>query len=129
MEDGIVYKLFAFFFKEWISYHPYDIWLSTACIHYIFCSIGWGSKIHRLLLCRGVRPHPTIVPDWTVSILMVSFQKCWSFGESTPSLQSLPGPLWLGVVAPDTVLSMGQIKLNFELILNWIAWKRSVCGI
>ena len=27
----------------------------------------------------------------------------------TPSLLSLPGPLWPGVVAPDTVLSMGQI--------------------
>ena len=30
---------------------------------------------------------------------------------STPSLPSLPGPLWLGVVTPDRVLSMGQIKL------------------
>ena len=26
---------------------------------------------------------------------------------SSPSLQSLPGPLWLGEVAPDRVLSMG----------------------
>ena len=26
---------------------------------------------------------------------------------SIPSLSSLPGPLWLGVVAPDRVLSMG----------------------
>ena len=28
---------------------------------------------------------------------------------STPSLSSFPGPLWLGVVALDRVLSMGQI--------------------
>ena len=27
--------------------------------------------------------------------------------RSTPSLPSLPGPLWPGVVAPDRVLSMG----------------------
>ena len=27
--------------------------------------------------------------------------------RSTPSLPSLPGPLWPGVVAPDTALSMG----------------------
>ena len=27
--------------------------------------------------------------------------------RSTPSLPSLPGPLWLGVVAPDRALSMG----------------------
>ena len=31
--------------------------------------------------------------------------------QSTPSLPSLPGPLWPGVVAPDKVLSMGQIEL------------------
>ena len=30
---------------------------------------------------------------------------------SNPSLPSLPGSLWLGVVAPDRVLSMGQIEL------------------
>ena len=30
---------------------------------------------------------------------------------STLSLSSLPGPLWLGVVAPGRVLSMGQIEL------------------
>ena len=37
---------------------------------------------------------------------------------STPSLPSLTGPLWLGVVAPDSVLSMGQIELNFALMLK-----------
>ena len=31
--------------------------------------------------------------------------------QSTPSLPSLPGQLWPGVVAPDWVLSMGQIEL------------------
>ena len=30
----------------------------------------------------------------------------------TLSLLSLPGPLWPGVVAPDRVLSMGQIELK-----------------
>ena len=30
---------------------------------------------------------------------------------STLSLPSLPGSLWPGVVAPDRVLSQGQIKL------------------
>ena len=29
----------------------------------------------------------------------------------TPSLLSLPGPLWPGVVAPDWVLSVGQIEM------------------
>ena len=39
----------------------------------------------------------------------------------TPSLPLLPGPLWPGVVAPDRVLSMGQIELNCVLILNRMA--------
>ena len=32
--------------------------------------------------------------------------KLWGM-RSTPLLPSLPGPLWLGVVAPDRTLSMG----------------------
>ena len=31
--------------------------------------------------------------------------------RSTPSLPSLPGPLWPGVVPPDRALSMGYIEL------------------
>ena len=46
--------------------------------------------------------------------------------RSTPSLPSLPDPLWLGVVALDRVLSMGQIELNCVLILNWITWNITV---
>ena len=30
---------------------------------------------------------------------------------SIPSLPLLPGPLWLGVVVPDRVMSTGQIEL------------------
>ena len=37
-------------------------------------------------------------------------QEFWGL-RSTPSLPSLPGPLWPGVIAPDRVLSMGQIEL------------------
>ena len=38
--------------------------------------------------------------------------------RNTPSLTSLTGPLWPGVVTPDTALSMGQIELNCVLMLN-----------
>ena len=41
--------------------------------------------------------------------------------QSIPSLPSLPCPHWLGVVASDRVLSMGQIELNLVLKLNGIA--------
>ena len=35
-------------------------------------------------------------------------QEIW--GMYTPSLPSIPGPLWPGVVALDRILSMGQIE-------------------
>ena len=45
--------------------------------------------------------------------------------QSTSSLPTLPGPLWLGVVAPDNVLYMGQTELNSVLMLNSIARNRT----
>ena len=41
--------------------------------------------------------------------------------RGTPSLPSLPGLLWHGEVAPDRVLSMGQIEFRreIELILHF----------
>ena len=47
----------------------------------------------------------------------------------TPSLLSLPGPLWPGVVAPDRVLSMGEIKLNCLRMINWLVWNKTVFDI
>ena len=44
---------------------------------------------------------------------------------STPSLPSLPDPHLPRVVAPDWVLSMGQIELNCVLMLNGIVWNRT----
>ena len=38
--------------------------------------------------------------------------------RSTPSLPSLPGPLWPVVIAPNRVISVGQIELNSVLMLN-----------
>ena len=38
--------------------------------------------------------------------------------QSTPSLPSLQGPVQPGMVAPDKVLSLGQIELNSVLMIN-----------
>ena len=38
--------------------------------------------------------------------------------HSTPLLSSLPDPLWHKVVAPNRFLSMGQIEINWVLMLN-----------
>ena len=41
------------------------------------CPVGWGRRIHRLFLCRGVRPpFPNECPDKTLNNLMVRFKQC-----------------------------------------------------
>ena len=87
--------------------------------------LPWGCRIHRLLLCRGVRTPPLPMSlDVTINNLMVRFQQCWSFGECGVSLhwQSLPGPLWPGVVPPDKGPIYGLNRINSILMLNWIVW-------
>ena len=76
--------------------------------------VGWGCRIHRLHLYKGIRlpneyPGYDSKPSDGESPVMLEH---WRM-RSTPSLPSPPGPLWLGVVGPDKVLSMGQIELNY----------------
>ena len=89
------------------------------------CPVGWSCRLHRLLLWKRVRvpPHECPVYDTKQSdgegpVML----KLWS----TPSLPLLPGLLWPGVVVPNRVLSMSQIKFSCVLMLNWIAWNRTV---
>ena len=49
--------------------------------------------------------------------------------QSIPSLPLFPDPLCPRVVAPDWVLSMGQIELKCVLMINWIVWSRTVFDI
>ena len=80
------------------------------CLPSCYCPVGWGCRIHRLLLCRGVRPPPpnecpgydTKQSDGEVPVML----ELWGM-RGTLSLPSLPDPLWPGVVAPDRTLSMG----------------------
>ena len=85
--------------------------------------VSWVCRVHRL------QDHPTNeCPVYDTkqsdSEVPVMLELCWI--QSTPSLPSISGPLWPGVVAPDKVLSMGQIELNCVLMLHWIAWNRTV---
>ena len=78
--------------------------------HFPHCPVGWGCRIHRLLLCRGVRPPPANeCPEYDTKQSggeVPAVLELWGM-QSTPSLLSLPGPLWPGMVAPDRALSMG----------------------
>ena len=81
----------------------------NSLIAIIGCPVGWGCRIHRLLLCRGVRPPPNGCPGYDSKQsdgevpAVLELWRMWS----TPLLPLLPGPLWPGVVAPDRALSMG----------------------
>ena len=89
--------------------------------------IGRSYRIHRLLLCKGVRPlsneclvYDAKRSDSEVPVMM----EIWGM-RSTPLLTSLPGPLMPGAVASDRVLSIGQIELNCILMLNWIVCNKT----
>ena len=64
----------------------------------------WGCRIHRVHLCRGVRPPPnnecprsdTKQSDGDVPVML----ELWGIW-SAPLFPSFPGPLWSGVVATD----------------------------
>ena len=97
--------------RTWRNIKKYSSELNERYLDSILiCPVGWGCRIHRLHLCRGVRtPPPTSVLDMTLkqSIGEVpAMLELWGM-RSTPLLPSLPGPLWSGVVAPDRALSMG----------------------
>ena len=100
-----------------LSFFLYILFLSFSMLNY--CPVGWSCRIHWLHLCREVRPHQRVSwidskqSDGEVPVML----KLWGM-QSTPSLPSLQGPLLPGVVAPNRVLSMGQIELNCVLMLN-----------
>ena len=63
---------------------------------FLSCPVSWGSRIHRLHLCRGIRPPPpnecsgydTKQSDGEVPVML----EVWGM-LCTPSLPLLPGPL------------------------------------
>ena len=78
------------------------------------CPVSWGCRIHRLHFCRGGKAPSTSVLDMTLNNLMVRFQWYWSFGECGAPLHCHRSQVHSGfrLVAPDRVLSMGQIELK-----------------
>ena len=79
------------------------------CTQLYNCPVSWGCRIHWLHLCRGVRPPPNECPGYNTKQSdgeVPAVLELWGI-RSTPSLPSLPGPLWPGVVALDRALSMG----------------------
>ena len=70
------------------------------------CPVGFRCRIHRLYLCRNVRP-PKDYPGYDTKQSDDKFPvmlEIWAI-RCTHSLPSLTGPLYPGVVALDRVLS------------------------
>ena len=88
---------------------------SSTCVQsHLFCSpVNWGSRIYWLHLCRGVglsTPNECYRYDTTQSDGKAPVLKIWGM-LTISSLPLFLGPLWLGVVAPDRILSICQIEL------------------
>ena len=93
----------------------------TCYFPYSFCPVGWDCRIDRLHLCQWVSWYDPKQSDDEAPVML----ELWGM-RSTPSLPSLPGLLWPGVVVPYRVLFKGQIEQNCVFMLNWIAWNRTV---
>ena len=77
------------------------------------CPVGWGCRIHRLLLCRGVRPPTTSVLYMILNYLMVRFQQCWSFGESGVSLHCHCSQVHSGPYTPEYTVYTHTYMLTY----------------
>ncbi len=71
------------------------------------------TSFYYLAFRRPFSTHAICQSDGEVTVML----ELWGI-QRTSSLQSLPGPLWLGVVASVRALSTGLIELNFILMLN-----------
>ena len=67
--------------------------------------VGWSSRMHRLHLCRGVRPPPMSVLDMTLSNLMVRVGNVeYSSNVTTPrSTLVQSGSTWLGPIYESNI--------------------------
>ena len=92
---------------------------SVIQIQILDCPVGWGCRIHQLLLCKeDLLPnecpgYDTKQSDGEVPVML----DLWGM-QSTPSLPSLPGPLWPRVVTPDKDPINGLNRTNCILMLN-----------
>ena len=106
--------LFIFFFCFPVLYlSTFNVFIHSSYIIFLVsnysCPVSWGCRIHWLHLCRGVRPPPNECPGYDTKNSddeVPAVLELWGM-RNAPSLPSLPGPLWPGVIAPDRALSMG----------------------
>ena len=111
--------LYFLFFKMIIFFYTFCIFLVSLALLFL-SPVGWGYRIHRLHLCRGVTPVSQRVSWYDIRSFdgKAPVLEIWGMW-STPSLPSSPGLLWTRMIAPDIVLSMDQ-KIELFDYLNWV---------
>ena len=92
-----------------LFYYSSLIAQSARAVEYTNCISEWEVRLPQ----RVSWIYDTKQSDGEVPVIL-ELWRIWS----TPSLP-LSQVLWPEVVAPDRVLSMGQIELNFIIILAW----------
>ena len=97
-----------FYYEAVVQYCSHHAMRSTL---FTLSAVGWVCRIHRLYLFRRVRSLSQRVSYIYITksdgeAPFLEIEEMWSI----PSLKLVQCLLWLGVVAPDKVLSMGQIE-------------------
>ena len=118
--------------KVWVSHTNFKWWFFILVLvraQVPGSPVAWGCRIQRLHLCRLGKTTPNECPGYNIKQLNGETQvmlELWGM-RSFSCLPSLSVPLWPGVVAPDSVLSMSQIELTFKLITN--KWHTKLNGL
>ena len=100
----------------------------------VCCPVGWGCRIHRLLLCRGVRPPPpTSVLIWHQTIWWWGSGNAGALGNAEYPFNAVAPRSTLarsGSTWEDLIYGLNRtnsiLMLNWIVWVNWIAWKRNV---
>ena len=89
---------------NWIIWNK-TVWHLTVCI----AQSAGAVEYTNCTSAEGYDPTPNECPEYVTKQSdgkVPAVLQLWGM-RNTPSLPSLPGPLWPGVVAPDRALSMG----------------------
>ena len=127
--NGKLYRLVSIPGRELRPHYKRIVQRNNTKLH--LSSVGRGCRIHPTAsLQMGKTPPPTSVPGYDTKLPVgeTPVLELWGMW-SIPSLPLLQGPLWPGVVVPDSILSMNQIELsaNKWLMLNWIVNVTNTC--
>ena len=97
--------------------------------HFSDCQIGWGLKnTLTASLHRDKTPTQRVSCNWHETIWWWGSSNAGAVGRCGGTLHYHRSQIHFGLelVAPDRILSIGQIELKYVFMLNWITSDRTV---